>query len=189
MTLSEFKDSCSEHMFYCYGTSALFQKRERWLKRAREWITYLGIIGPLVIGSAVGAFGIDWKVNSISVFPLLITIASIVGIVQIVLSCWALVARWDEAYGGAQESIRANNSLYNRFKQLRDIPPVDFQSELQDALDEYGRQEGLDTRQSISEKEKRYAYHEAMRYLSKPCVTCANIPNGKPTKCPRCGYW
>lgn len=189
MTLEELKESCNEHMYWCYGTSAIFQRRERKLKARREWITYLGIIGPLVIGSAVGAFGKDWKIASFEVLPVIVTLASLVGIVQIVLSTWALVARWDEAYGAAQESVRTNNDLYHKFRSLRDMPPQDYMASLELLRQENTRQEGQDYRQSITEKEKRYAYHQSMRYLRKECDGCQTIPSGKSTKCSTCGTW
>lgn len=189
MTLDELKDNCNEHMFWCYGTSALFQRRERKLKKLREWITYLGIIGPIVIGSAVGAFGKDWKIADFELVPMIVTLASAVGIVQIVLSTWALVARWDEAYGAAQESIRNNNDLYHKFRSLRDMPPQDYMPALELLRQENMRQEGQDYRQSITEKEKRYAYHQSMRYLGKECRACRTIPSGKSTECSTCGKW
>lgn len=189
MTLDEFRKACDEHMFWCYGTSAIFQRRERKLKARREWITYLGIIGPVVIGSVVGAFGKDWKIAAVEVLPILVAIASIVGIGQIVLSVWALVARWDEVYGSAQESVRANTALYNRFKHLRDFTTHDFQDALREPRDENTRQEAQDLKQSISDKEKRYAYHEAMRYLGLPCRVCHAVPTGKAAKCNSCGNW
>jgi mobilome CxxCx(11)CxxC protein len=176
-------------MFWCYGTSALFQRRERRLKGLREWITYLGIIGPIVIGSAVGAFGRDWKIGDFEVVLMIVTVASAVGIVQIVLSMWALVARWDEAYGAAQESVRTNNDLYHKFRSLRDIPPQDYMAALELLRQENMRQEGHDYRQSITEKEKRYAYHQSMRYLGNKCRGCHIIPSGKSTKCSTCGNW
>lgn len=189
VTPADLKDSCNEHMFWCYGTKAIFQRREGRLKWLREWITYLGIIGPVVIGSAVGAFGRDWKIMGVEVVPWVVAVASIVGIVQIVLSVWALVARWDEAYGAAQESIRGNNELYHKFRSLRDMPPQDYMGELEMLRQENTRQEASDYRQSISEKEKRYAYHESMRYLGNPCRGCQLVPSGVATKCSTCGRW
>lgn len=189
MTLDDLKDHCNEHMFWCYGTSALFQRRERRLKSLREWIMYLGIIGPVVIGSAVGAFGKEWKIAGAEVVPVIVTIASVVGIAQIVLSTWALVARWDETYGAAQESVRNNNNLYHQFKSLRDMPPPDYAAALELLRQENVRQEGYDYRQSITEKEKRYAYHQSMRYLGNECRDCHIIPSGTSTKCRTCGNW
>jgi mobilome CxxCx(11)CxxC protein len=189
VTLEELKESCNEHMFWCYGTSAIFQRRERSLKTRREWITYLGIIGPIVIGSAVGAFGRDWKIGGFEVVPIIVTVASAVGIVQIVLSTWALVARWDEAYGAAQESVKANNDLYHQFRSLRDMPSQDYMAALELLRQENTRQEAQDYRQSITETEKRYAYHQSMRYLRKPCEECQLVPSGKSSRCNACGRW
>lgn len=189
MTLIEFKKICDDHMFWCFGTSAIFQRRERKLKSRREWITYLGIIGPVIIGSVAGAFGKDWKVAGFEALPILIFVASIVGVGQITLSVWALVAKWDDSYNAAQESIRANTALYNRFKHLRDFTTENFQDELKELREENSRQETHDLKQSISEEEKRYAYHESMRYLGLPCRSCQVIPPGLPSVCNSCGNW
>jgi mobilome CxxCx(11)CxxC protein len=189
MTLDDFKKHCIDHMFWCYGTSAIFQRREHKLKRLRELITYLGIVGPLIIGSAVGSFGKDWKIGAVEIVPIIVVVASSVGIFQIILSVWALVARWDEAYGAAQESVRANNALYNQFKSLHDRSPQNFMDALTDVQDENTRQEAQDYRQSITASEKRYAYHESMRYLRRACRVCNVIPTGKSSKCSECGMW
>ncbi|MYN46766.1 hypothetical protein GTP23_17120 [Pseudoduganella sp. FT93W] len=189
MTPDEFKKACDDHLFWCYGTSAIFQRREQKLKKRREWITYLGIIGPLVIGSVVGAFGKDWKVGGIEVLPILVLVASLVGIAQIVLSCWALVARWDEAYASAQDSVRANTTLYNRFKSVRDFTTSNYQDALKEPREENARQEVLDRAQSITPAEERYAYNASMKYLGLPCRTCQIVPTGKSSKCTSCGNW
>lgn len=185
MDLPTFKQSCTDYMFWCFGTSAIFQRREARLKIRRLWITYLGIIGPVVLGSVVASFGADLKI-----LPVAITVAGIVGIVQLVFSVWALAARWDENYSAAQDSMRGNTSLYNRFKSIRDMPPPDYVQAFVEAKAEYERQEAIDIRQTISAKEKSYANHEALRYTGKPCSVCRVTPTtAKPSKCDSCGNY
>lgn len=189
MTLDEFKKICTDHMFWCYGTSEIFQQRARKLKIRREWITYLGIIGPVIIGGVASAFGKNWALADVEVLPILIFIAGAVSVGQLVLSVWAVVARWDESYASAQESIRANTALYNSFQSLRDAPPDNFKANLHDLREQNSRQEVFDNAQSIKEGEKRYAYHASMKYLNLPCRTCKKIPAGKSSNCTGCGDW
>ncbi|WP_432467915.1 mobilome CxxCx(11)CxxC protein [Agarivorans sp. Z349TD_8] len=104
----DLKKSIKDYEFYCFGTTRIFEKRANQLKQLRTWITFLGLVTPVIVGGIVLSFGVNEKV-----MPYLILVAGIVGTFQLVLSAWSIVARWDERYEYSVESLRANTELYN----------------------------------------------------------------------------
>lgn len=175
-------------MFWSYGTGEIFKCREAKLRARRLWITYFGIIGPVALGSLLATLGAGTE--SSHLLAAAITIAGVVGAIQLVFSVWALAARWDERYAAAQNSVRENTSLYNQFKSLRDIPPSDYVKSFLEAQADYQRQERVDIGETITPKELRFANHEALRYVGKACLTCHIIPTStKPSQCDSCGNY
>lgn len=174
---------CRDKEFYAYGTTRIFERRASKLQRLRTWITFLGIVTPLIVGTIVLAFGVDGKF-----LPYLLGVAGLVGVVQIVLSTWSLVSRWDEQYGYSIESARDNTSLYNEFKKMAEHPPKDLDERFSKAVEQYEAREFRDIAQNISDKEKRYAARESFKYYQEPCPVCNNVPRtSKPSKCDGCG--
>lgn len=188
MDLTVFKKQCSDYMFWSYGTGEIFRRREASLKARRLWITYFGIIGPVVLGSVLATLGAG--VESAKMLAVAIIVAGIVGTGQLIFSVWALVARWDENYEAAQNAVRVNTILFNRFSSIRDIPPTDYMQAFIDTKADYQRQEEIDNRQTIKPTEKRFANHEALRYFGKECHICHVVPTStKPSKCDSCGNY
>ena len=143
----------------------------------------MGIVTPLVVGAAALAFGTESEV--LSVF---ISAAAIVGLVQLVLSTWSIVARWDERYEYAVESIRDNTKIYNDFKRLSAEGVPDDDARVKIALEAYQRREFSDISRNITDKEKRFAARESYKYFKKECHICNEIPKtSKPGKCGGCG--
>lgn len=174
---------CRGKEFHAYGTTRIFEKRARTLQSLRTWITFLGIVTPVIVGGAVLAFGVKE-----AVVPYILIVAGLVGICQLVLSTWSIVSRWDEKYGYAIESSRANTELYNRFKGLADNAPPDLAVLYKKAQHDNEAREFQDLGQSISEKEKRFANRESLKYYRKPCGICGIVPvTSKASKCDGCG--
>lgn len=148
-------------------------------------ITYFGIVIPLLVGATAMAFGVDsgW-------FPGLLYVAGFLAIIQLSVSVWSVVARWDERYEQAIESSRANTRLYNLWKKLIAHPPISLNEKVDEALATDHEQEQKDLASAISEKEKRFAMHETLFYFGKPCPTCRKIPlSKKPSECDMCGNY
>lgn len=176
-------DSCREKEFHAYGTTRIFEKRANKLQLLRTWITFLGIVTPVIVGGSVLAFGVEAEA-----LPYFLVVAGIVGIAQLTLSTWSIVARWDERYGYAIESARDNTRLYNEFKMLADRQPFDLEEKHSKALELYNAREFQDIAQNISDKEKRFANRESLKYYKKPCQVCSSVPKtSKPSKCDGCG--
>lgn len=174
---------CRDKEFHAYGTTRIFERRAGRLRFLRTWITFLGIVAPVLVGGLVLTFGVAEKS-----LPYFITAAGLVGLVQLVLSTWAIVARWDEQYEYSIDSSRHNTDLYNKFKALADANPADISEKFNKIQKENEDREFKDIAQNITDKEKRYAYRESLKYYQKPCHICKITPtSSKPTKCDACG--
>lgn len=175
--------TCREKEFHAYGTSRIFERRAKRYGNGRTGITYFGIVIPLLVGATAMAFGTDSKL-----FPGLLYFAGFLAIIQLAISVWSVVARWDERYEQALDSSRANTRLYNLWKKLVDHPPSQLSEIIEDAVSADQDQEQKDLASRITEKEKRFAMHEALFYFRKPCPTCKVVPQRKkPSKCDMCG--
>lgn len=174
---------CREKEFYAYGTTRIFEKRANVLRTLRTWITFLGIVVPVIIGGLVLTFG-----QNAHVLPIFIVVAGVVGLMQLTLSTWSIVARWDEKYEYAVDSSRHNTEIFNAFKRLADAEFTDREEQYKEAMRENEAREFKDIGQGISDKERRYAYRESLKYYQKPCYICNIVPKTvKPSKCDACG--
>lgn len=183
MDEASIRKKCDDYAFYSYGTTRIFQKREAKLKSRRVLITFLGIVVPVMLGATAAAFGAEWKW-----LPYVVTLAGVATIVQLYFSCWSIVARWDEQYASAVDSMLNNTTLYNKWNSLAGSSSTKLADEFEKTEEEYKRQELKDLAQSVTDKEIRYAAREAYKYFKKQCHICGEIPTtSKATKCDGCG--
>lgn len=179
----DYTKECWGKEFHSYGTAQIFERRSKKLQRFRTLITFLGIISPVLIGGTVLAFGTNARF-----LPLALTFAGVVGLIQLTLSVWSLVARWDEQYEYALESIKANTELYNRFRNIPRAPAADIPTLYGEACKDYEARELIDITKAISESEKRFANRKSLHYYQKKCSVCKSVPVSlKPSKCDGCG--
>jgi mobilome CxxCx(11)CxxC protein len=179
----DYTKECWGKEFHSYGTAQIFERRSKRLQKLRTWITFLGIISPVLIGGTVLAFGTNAKI-----LPLALTCAGVVGLIQLTLSVWSLVARWDEQYEYALESIKANTELYNRFRRIPSSSTAKIPSLYSEACNDYQARELIDITKGISEPEKCFANRKSLHYYQKPCSVCKIVPTSlKPSKCDSCG--
>jgi len=171
---------------YAYGTAYIFELRANWYRWLLRAITFLGIVMPVVIGAIYLSFR-----SQQLLLDVLVSIAGILGIVQLVLSIWSLIAKWEDNYSYALESLGANYRISGRFKKFAESPPLQF-SDLQR---EFGLLEAensfrsdLDNKQGINDKEKRRGMRAALRNFQRPCAACNQVPTSmKPSTCDVCG--
>ncbi|MGV6393681.1 mobilome CxxCx(11)CxxC protein [Pseudomonas caspiana] len=183
MSVDSIKQECRNKEFYTYGTHRLFDARARTLRQLRSWITFLGMATPLFVGGVVSSFGTDFKA-----LPYLIWVMGGVGLIQLLMSAFSIVFRWDERYEYALESSRANTELYNGFKYLADNLPPDLEAKYKDLVRENESREFKDLGQAITDKDMRFANHASLKYHRKACHVCEVIPiSSKPSKCDSCG--
>ncbi|OQS32976.1 mobilome CxxCx(11)CxxC protein [Chromobacterium haemolyticum] len=179
----DIEESCTDYEFYAFGTAKIFEKRYQSIQNKTRIITFLGIINPLLIGSAALAFGIKW-----SFLPYFIYMAGIIGAAQLIFSTWSVVDKWDDKLSYSIESTISNTALYNSFKKIPRLGSTMQQRKFDESVREYEERERNDMKQSITEKEKRFANRSALIYYKKSCHLCKETPTTiKPSKCDSCG--
>ncbi|KMV28367.1 hypothetical protein AB733_24115 [Photobacterium swingsii] len=177
-----------EHMeFLSYGTIQVFERRSNRLKILRAWLTFLGIVLPVTIGGMYLSFG-----QGDELMGLIVSIAGIVGVIQLILSTWALVSGWDSKYEASIKAVQGNTSIYNRCKRFVSTPPEDDSEFLRlynQILNDAESQELADLTQHITNAEKNYAYVSALSYYDRACHACNQSPNEsiKQRYCSSCG--
>jgi len=172
---------CREKAFFAFGTARIFERRLRQLSGLRNWITYLGIVVPLLIGGVALSF--DTKV-----LPYLIIPAGLIGLVQLALSAWSLVAKWDDRHAFSLNALQAQTRLFNAWDALAKYNPPDIAAKAAELGEEDQRQEAQDLTQLISKQEKNYGMRAALFHFGNECVTCKLRPTSlKPSGCDTCG--
>jgi mobilome CxxCx(11)CxxC protein len=171
--------------FYAYGTAYIFEKRAYKLRWRLRILTFLGIAVPLALGGAVASFGLNCKYLGIIIF-----ITGVLGIMQLIGSTWALVAKWEDEYAYSLESISSNYSLSDKYKELGESPPRSDEFRIKiDLLDAENRiRKESDLKHGITDKEKRMGHRAALRQFRRACVECKEIPTSmKGSNCNVCG--
>lgn len=178
---ADLQSHCRDRAFYAFGTAAIFERRLRRLDRLRNAITYLGIVVPLLIGGAVLSFGTNWL--AFAIVP-----AGVVGCIQLGLSAWSLVAKWDDKHAYALGAMQAQTRLFNTWDRLAKHPPADLDSRVVEIDAEDQRQELSDLTQNVLPNEKRFAMRATLYHFGSACARCGQKPTSmKPTDCDTCG--
>jgi mobilome CxxCx(11)CxxC protein len=170
----------------CYGTAYIFEKRARPIRLATRLIVFAGIAGPVLIGAVVSTYGGTSAVAKIS-----LAAVSVVGIVQLVLSVWSLVATWDTSLSYYIESKCDNYRLAGEFDRLlknTTLSQAEFASQLAVLRLQKEHRSSLDLRYDASDKEKRMGMRAGLWKFQRACVSCKAVPTSlAPTTCNVCG--
>jgi len=174
---------CWTRVVHTVGTGAIFERRARKYQRLVRGPAFLGVVVPSVVGTMVLA----WGANAAS-RPIVLWTAGILATLQIVLSVWALVARWDSSLAYALDSAAENHRLAAQFERLARTPPSDLQMRF-DLLDAaYQARSDSDVKQVVSSSEKRFGLRSGLHRIQRPCVECGKIPvPDDPSLCSVCG--
>ncbi|GAB3507229.1 hypothetical protein GCM10027575_15640 [Phytohabitans suffuscus] len=179
------RKDCWANARHAYGTSFIFQRRARRLRRSLHLVSYAGIALPLIVGSVALSFGTEFKF-----WPILIVVVASLLIGQLAVSLWSAMGGWLEKHAYASESASANDRLARRYEELGRNPPAGAQFKIQYDLlgvDDENRRD-QDTRQEITAKERRYGMRVALHRFDAVCTTCDEKPKSlKPTDCDTCG--
>jgi mobilome CxxCx(11)CxxC protein len=177
---------CWDSAIHNFGTAYVFECRARRLRAMLRKLTFLGIIVPVFVGGIVTTYGTQFKY-----IGWVLSLAGILGLIQLVASIWALIAKWDDEYAYAQESTSSNYDLSNRFKTLAQNPPstiAEFKTKLEFLNAENQRRSDLDYRQAITDAEKRKGLRAALRSFERACTACKKVPTSmEPSECDVCG--
>jgi mobilome CxxCx(11)CxxC protein len=166
-----------------FGTAYIFQRRARGPKVGMRILAFTGLVLPLALGLYVTVFG-----REAPQLERAIVLAGVLAGVQAIVSLWALVAKWDDQYTTAIESMVANNRLSTRFKSLARTPPANANAIYEALIAENESREEADVKQLLTDKEKRMGMRAALREFERRCASCKDVPRSmKPTQCPVCG--
>lgn len=180
---SDLVKHCIDRAFYAYGTSRIFERRAQSLGKKRTVITFLGIVVPLTVGSIVLSFG-----AMPDLLPIFVWIAGVIGTVQLIVSTWSIVARWDEQHSYAVSAMLANTRLFNSWERLSKNALSNLKEHVSELDAEDQRQEQSDLAQHITDKEKRFAMRTSLYYKGLACPACKIMPTSmKPSECDTCG--
>jgi mobilome CxxCx(11)CxxC protein len=177
---------CWDEALHCFGTAAIFRKRANRARLRLRILTFLGIVVPASVGGLVLSFGTDFQYKN-----LVIVFASIFGLIQLVLSIWSLVAKWEDSFAYSLESLSVNDRLSSLFQELAKAIPIDSMElktryELLQAENRDRR--ARDNQQLITEKEHRFGMRAALRQFQRTCISCKKVPTSlTPTNCDICG--
>lgn len=172
---------CRDRAFFAFGTARVFARRQHRLSTLRNCITYLGIVVPLTVGAVALSF--DSKV-----LPFFIVPAGVLGIAQLALSAWSLVAKWDDRHASALASLQAQTRLFNEWDYLAKTNPPDIAARIDSLNAEDRRQEAQDLTQGVTKKEQNFGMRAALFQFGNKCPTCGIRPVSLlPSDCDTCG--
>lgn len=159
---------------HAFATAYIFERRANRLRRKINFLSFVGVAVPLIIGALVLSFGQDYK-------PLgwAIPVAAGIGVVQLIYSLWSVFAGWVASYDHAVRAIVTNQGLVKRYETLGKRETTDA-AELRQQLDFLKTidaiQEESDYRQGVTGAEKRMGMHALLRQYEKECTACKKTP-------------
>jgi mobilome CxxCx(11)CxxC protein len=182
---NEIKSQCWDEALQALGTAAIFEKRMIVLKRALRLLQGTGIVVPASIGFIALSFGVahEW-------FGYLLVLGGLLGLFQLITSIVAISSRWDDAFAYAQESQSSNFQMASDFEEIarKDRITDAFLVQYQILKKANDMRKASDSKQGVSDKEKRFGMRAGLRKYQKRCATCQQVPTSmKPTKCDTCG--
>lgn len=177
------RKDCWIQAIYTFGTAYIFEQRQHKFRKYLRGITFLGIAVPLSVGGVVGSFGINSRF-----LPYLLGVAGVLGVVQLILSLWAIVAKWDDELAYSLESMTDNNRLSAGFERLGKISPSDIKLRFEILQAENQARINSDNKQGINDKEKRMGMRASLRQFQKECSGCGLKPTSMvASDCDVCG--
>ena len=175
------RSDCWNRALYAFGTAYLFERRAKRFGDRLRWVTFLGILVPLLVGGVILSFGTQ-------VLPFMLIPAGAFSVVQLVLSAWALVAKWDDSLAYARESTADNYQLASEFEQLARTNPPEIAAKAELLRVREKNRTDADLRQDLSNAEKSAGLRAALIQFQRPCAACKNIPASMvPSDCRVCG--
>lgn len=184
------KEECENIIFYTYGTIKVLRRRVYIYTWLTNTIVIMGFVTPIayyIMYSFKDSY--EGKIE-----PLIIVLASSVGIVQLVLSLLSLCLRWDDKKYYSEKAIERNLDIYNKVEDVifSSNPRGDY-GLLKEIRKDFKDQEKIDTITALSTKyEHRFAMCNSLYYFRRKCAICQRVPSvetpnrfGK--KCNCCG--
>jgi mobilome CxxCx(11)CxxC protein len=190
MAKEEELQDCRDKALIAFGTADIFNRRFISNQRKLRLLLFFGIAVPVSVGGIVAAF---LGIQSIQQYLAgLIIVAAVLSTIQLIVTIWSLLAKWENNANYSLESSIDNNDISRQYKELAEKTSNDFERkyDLLNQKDELRSQQ--DNRQGITDEEKRRGMRVALRQFSRRCAypECNTIPYDlTPTDCPVCGRY
>jgi mobilome CxxCx(11)CxxC protein len=188
--LESLKEHAWNSSFHDYATAYIFQVRARRMERILNVVTFVGLFAPLAVGLIVLGFGTKFVA-----FDWVIWTAVGISFAQTAVFLWSVIAKWQDRYQVADQALKANTLLSEKYEKLAKEDPEksaeaikDYKRrlELLDVSDE--EQKKMDLGQKINDEEKHMGMRAGLLQKGSECSKChITPPNMKPTKCGTCG--
>ncbi|SRR6266568_3957165 len=184
----ETRQECTDSALRCFGTAYIFERRASPIRSRLRWLAFLGIAGPAALGAIVATFNLNKTALTVA-----IGVAGLIGIGQLIISIWSLVAHWDDSLAYDIESMSVNYRLagdYSKLGKAQSLTPQEFDVQFRVLEAEAGLRTGLDQRQDLTDREKRMGMRAALRQYGRACAACKVVPVSlESTNCSVCGQF
>lgn len=165
---------CWNNALAAHGTGYIFERRASRLRLFTRALTFSGIIVPALIGVMATSFYQgksvpDWCIHS----------ATVVGAVQLILSIWALVAKWDDSLAHALQSMQNNYDLQSRWETLAGGSPNILEAQFDQLSREDAKQRANDTKELVTDKERRQCMRAGFFKYLRECAGCDQVPKSR----------
>lgn len=181
------RQRCWDSAFNAFSTAFVFERRSQRFHKRLQWLAFLGIGVPVLVGGLVLAYG-----TPSSSVAIVMPYAAALGVVQLVVSVWSLTSDWSGGLQRSSERIWVNHELAKGFADLGRTPPSD-PAELQRSFDLLAAEEKVSERTDyqlhITPAENRAGYRAASRHFQRQCATCGQAAQSlqPESDCPTCG--
>lgn len=180
------KSECWNNSLQTFGYSYIFMRRAMFYRKWLRILSLLGILVPLIIGTAATGYGIDSDL-----LKALIYVSVPLSIIQIAISAFALINNWEDMVSYSLEAVAHYNMLSDQYKELatNDIKiPEDLIAEYNNLNIHYKFRSQSDVKYLVTDLEKRVGMRWALREFQRACVGCQITPiSMDSTECPVCG--
>ncbi|HLG82515.1 MAG TPA: mobilome CxxCx(11)CxxC protein [Bradyrhizobium sp.] len=172
------------------GTYTIFTRRAASLKRWMQARDFSAIAIPVVVAFVATTDFVE-KLGSFKAVAL--AILAIAGLIQVLLSGWSLIARWDEERSYSLRALRDAYDMEAKWREIakKDVPDLVVAYEAaktqQRAIDSH------DIGKEISESERQIGLRAGLKEIPRACIECKkipatiDIPKIVNKRCPVCG--
>jgi mobilome CxxCx(11)CxxC protein len=176
---------CWDRALHSFGTASIFERRATKVRTRLRALAGVALGIPLIVGALVLGFGIDTQA-----LRWVVPIAAVLGVLQVAISLWALIAKWDDTLTHSLDSMVDNHRLSRGFEEIARHPTEDFAVRFQVLNAEYNFRDREDLKEVISDEERRRGMRAALRQFQRSCAGCGQVPRDmKRTDCGVCGHF
>lgn len=177
------RQRCWNQALRSYGTEQILKRRAKDLRNGLQYISFLSIVPPLLVGGLLLAFA-DSKVWQ----TYAIRIAGVIAIIQTLFQAWSWSRHWEEQLPKLEVGAVKNLHLWRRYEALASKWPADHEEQYKGLEEEYTAQAAEDEKFGLTEEERRFGMRHALRRFVRICNGCNIKPISiQPSKCDVCG--